>query len=297
MLTVVIPTLNRPIDLLKAIESICCQTRLPDEMIIVDQSVNNSSISAVKRAMSFYESVKLQYIHDASILGLVDAKRVSVLHASGDIICFLEDDVVLERDYLKCIELGFIKNKVMIGCSGFITNQPNSSVIYRVLFQVFHRGIFRDPRMSIKVAYTGYDNKLIPSNMLSGGVSAWRREVFDQIPFDVQNGFHMLEDVDFSTRVQHHFGNRLFINPNARLAHYFSPVGRRTLGARQRTKLRECFTYYKKRRDWNWATISFLWLLSGMFFEATSQSIKSRSLGPIIGYFMGVVDGINKKTS
>lgn len=295
MLTAVIPTRNRPVDLLNAIRSLCIQSRFPDELIVIDQSVDNKSERAIVNLMSKFKQIKLIYVYDPKILGLSDAKRISLGHASCDIICFLEDDVVLEIDYIQQIELGFKENANMLGCCGIITNPPTQSFIYKAMFTIFHRGIFKDKRIEVHGNFSGYNNNLIESNMLSGGISAWRREVFDNVEFDVANEFHMFEDIDFSTRVARHFGNRLFINPNARLAHYCSPVNRDVLDIRQRRKVRECFTYYKKRKDWANAAISFYWLLLGMFLEAIFQSFSSVSLKPIKGYLFGLKDGSAKK--
>jgi GT2 family glycosyltransferase len=295
MLTVVIPTKNRPDDLTNAIKSLCYQSRLPDELIVVDQSVDDLSVRSVKSLEALMKKFKLIYIHDSNILGLVEAKRVAVKNASGQIICFLEDDIVLEADYIRQIELGFIKQPNMIGCCGVITNPPKVNFLYKFLFVIFHRGIFKDKRIDVNGIYAGYSHSLIKSDMLSGGVSAWRREVFDNVEFDVANEFHMFEDIDFSTRVARHFGNRLFVNPNARLAHYCSPINRDVLDIRQRRKVTECFTYYKKRKDWPNATISFYWLLLGMFLEAMFQSFSSVSLKPIQGYLLGLQDGSAKK--
>jgi GT2 family glycosyltransferase len=295
MITAVIPTRNRPKDLSNVINSLCAQLRLPDELIIVDQSADDLSCLAINNKLSKFKQIKLIYIHDPKLLGLVDAKRVAINHASADIVCFLEDDVVLEADYLKQIELGFIKDSNMIGCSGVITNPPKVNFLYKFLFVIFHRGIFKDKRIGVHGNYSGYGNRLIESDMLSGGVSAWRREVFDNVKFDVANGFHMFEDIDFSTRVARHFGNRLFINPNARLAHYCSPINRDALDIGQRRKVRECFTYYKKRKDWPSAAISFYWLLLGMLLEAIFQSFSFLSFKPIQGYMLGLRDGYTKK--
>jgi len=295
MLTVVIPTRNRPADLTNAIKSLCYQSRLPNELIVVDQSADDLSVRSVKSLIAPLKKIKLIYIHDSNILGLVEAKRVAVKNASGQIICFLEDDIVLEADYIRQIELGFIKQPTMIGCSGVITNPHKVGFLYKFFFKIFHRGIFNDNRMKVRSVYHGYDHNLIESNMLSGGVSAWRREVFDEVEFDVANGFHMFEDIDFSTRVAQHYGKRLFINPNARLAHYCSPINRDLLGARERRKIRECFTYYKKRKDWPNATISFYWLLFGMLLETIFQSFSCLSFKPIQGYMLGLRDGYTKK--
>lgn len=290
----VIPTRNRPNDLVKAVISICYQTKPPDELIIVDQSVDDQSRILVEKQMLKFESIKLIYIHDSLISGLVDAKRVAAERARGDIVCFLEDDVILEPEFIEQIELGFINQPEMVGCCGVITNPPQQSGLYKILFSLFHRGIFFDKRVGLYGSFSGYVNKLIPSEMLSGGLSAWRRDVFKVVPFDVKNGFHMFEDIDFSTRVARSFGPMLYINPNARLAHYCSTVNREILGQRQRRKLTECIVYYKKRRSWSGSTFALPWLLFGMLLEALFQTYSEQSLEPIHGYFLGLRDGFQK---
>ena len=294
-ISVVIPTLNRPIDLITAIESICLQTLMPNELVIVDQSPLNDSKELVVRLMLKFPSIHLLYIHDTCITGLVHAKQVAVDNVTGDLVFFLEDDIFLEHDYIEQMQIGFIKNPNMIGCCGIITNPPYRGFFYKFLFQIFHRGIFKDIRVNIYGKFNGRNNKLIESNMLSGGVSVWKKEVFNSCKFDMINGFHMFEDIDFSTSVANVFGSRLFINPNARLEHYISPINRLKLGAKQRQKLTECLMFYKKRVDWPWAKTSLIWLLLGMMLDACVSSLCSFSVQPIKGYFSGINQGLQKK--
>lgn len=291
----VIPTRNRPEDLEKAVQSVCRQTRQPDELIIVDQSESHDSRIRVESILIQHPKIKLFYVHNALIRGLVEAKNEAKKFSNGDIVCFLEDDVILEPDFIEHIELGFINNEAMVGCCGVVINPPNTNTLYKILFKLFHRGIFFDKRVDLYGLYTGGGNQLVPSDMISGGLSAWRKEVLENISFDTRNGFHMYEDIDFSTRVALHYGGFLFINPNARLAHYFSPLNRDVLGVRQRRKVTECFIYYKKRKKWPNATLSFTWLLIGMFLVAFFESASARSFEPIKGYVLGVRDGLVKK--
>jgi glycosyltransferase involved in cell wall biosynthesis len=294
LLTAVIPTRGRPDDLRKAILSVVSQSRRPSELIIVDQSPDDSSRKVVEPLLSGCGSIHLIYILDSRISGLVDAKRFAVEKASGNIICFLEDDIVLESDYFEQLERGFERQPEMLGCCGIVTNPPKQPFGYSFVFHLFHRGIFRDKRVGVYGRYSGRGNALIPSQMISGGMSAWKREVFNSVQFDVANGFHLLEDNDFSTRVVRHFGAFLYINPNARLEHRWSPINRDGIGAFQRRKVIACVTYYKKRRNWSGAGIAFLWLLVGMFFEAVFRSAAARSVSPIQGFCSGLRDGIAK---
>ncbi len=294
-LTAVIPTRNRPVDLGKAVASVRTQTRPPDEFIIVDQSPGSESRDLVATLMEGETRIRLVYIHDTGITGLVDAKRVAAERAGGDIVCFLEDDVILEPEYLERIEQGFAGHPEMLGCCGIITNPPRQPPGYAWAFHLFHRGIYRDIRVGIYGRIDGVGHSLIQSDVISGGLSAWRREVFAAVPFDVVNGLFMLEDMDFSTRVVRHFGHRLYINPNARLEHHWSPANREVLGPRQRRKLIEFITYYKKRRNWPGARLALPWLLVGLLVEAAVQSLSARSSDPLTGYFAGLRDGFAKR--
>lgn len=294
-ITAVIPTKNRPDDLLNAVESVFNQTRVPDEFLIIDQSPSNESRDKIIALADRYPKVNLNYRHDINIHGLVHAKKVAVELAKGEIVCFLEDDVTLEVDYLEQIEKGFMDNPHMVGCSGIITNPLQNSSFYNLIFNIFHRGIFLDKRNMIYGNYSGKGHKLIPSDKISGGLSAWKKDVFQQVFFDPSNKFFMLEDVDFSTRVVKKFGKKLFINPNARLEHHWSPVNRDLVSIRQQKKTIEILTYYRQRSSWPWARLSLAWLLLGLLLESVFKSIVSKSIKPLSCYLMGLKLGFFNK--
>lgn len=294
-ISAVIPTRNRPDDLVKAVSSICRQVRIPDELLIIDQSPGEESRVRVATLMSEVAGIELVYVHDPAVSGLVAAKQLAVERSAGDIVCFLEDDVVLEPEFIQQIEVGFVAYPDMVGCCGIITNPLGQPPGYEWLFHLFHRGIFRDPRVGIYGRLEGDGHSFIPSDVLSGGLSAWRRGVFDAVPFDVANGFFMLEDMDFSTRVARHFGHRLYINPNARLEHHWSPVNREVLGPRQRRKIVEFIVFYKKRKTWGKARLALLWLLTGLLVEALAQSLRVQSSAPLTGYFTGLREGLTRR--
>ena len=295
MLSLIIPTKNRPADLKNAIASIVEQSIFPDELIIVDQSHDLSSKMMVENILDGIKNINLIYIYDVEISGLIEAKKVGVDNSCGDIICFIEDDVVLSSDYIEQITSGFSVNKSMLGCCGIMTNFNANSKFYLFVFELFHRGIFKDVRQRVtlgKVAKT-----FVLSDKLSGGISAWRREVFYYLYFDVKNSFHMLEDIEFSTRVYRYFNGRLFINQKVRLAHYSSPIQRDGIFLQKRRKSKECIIYFKKRIGWEWSISSMLWLMMGMFFESIFISLSIKSFSPLKGFLLGIRDGILHKIS
>ncbi|HEV7800936.1 MAG TPA: glycosyltransferase family A protein [Burkholderiales bacterium] len=295
LITAVIPTRNRAEDLARAVLSVCAQTRLPDELIVIDQSAATVSRERVLAALAAHgHAMKVDYVLDPQIAGLVAAKKAAVERAHGDIVCFLEDDVVLEPDYLRNIEAGFVADPEMVGSCGIVSNLPPLGPYYFALFHFFHRGIFHDARVGVTGVMTGSGHPLIPSEYLSGGLSAYRRVVFETVPFDIENGFFALEDVDFSTRVARAFGPRLYINPNARLEHRMSPANRAVLGPRQERKVREFLVFYKKRRAQAHASDLGL-IVTGLLLEAVFQALQQRSIGPIPGFVRGLWRGARWK--
>lgn len=294
MITAVIPTRNRPFDLANAVKSVMTQKKLPDEFIIIDQSPGTDSKEKINQLAGSQKQLKLIYIHDPEIAGLVEAKLFATNIAQGDIICFLEDDVILEPEYIEQIQKGFYQNPLMLGCSGIITNPLVQPTGYNFIFDLFHRGIFRDKRLSVYGKYEGWSHELVKSDKISGGLSAWRKEVFQSVKFDASNGFFMLEDIDFSTRVVKKFGKKLYINPNARLEHHWSPVNRDELGVKQQKKMIEIFIFYKRRKAWPGATLSMSWLLVGLFLEAVFKSFVARSIVPLLSYFKGIYYGMKR---
>lgn len=291
-LSVVIPTKNRHQDLLNAIDSINNQILLPYELIVIDQSDSPLQIDIFSGLTN--NNVTVKYVYDKNITSLVDAKFHSLSYVSGDILCFLEDDIILEREYLFEIAKGFIQNKNLIGSSGVITNYPKSSKIKKILFNIFHIGIYRDPRISIySKVYTGFSNLLIPSPAISGGLSAWKVEVFKHVLPSRDRNFFMLEDIDFSTRVDKFFPNSLFINPNARLVHLWSPKNRADHKDRFKKKIIESYLFYKIRRSWNYSLTCFIWILVGFFFESLLKSFSLKSISPVITFISTILTIIN----
>lgn len=296
----VIPTKNRPVDLLRAVDSVLKQKVMPEELLVIDQSDTEASKDAVFELFNGLPNVPtLIYVYDPTIAGLIAAKAEAVARSIGDIIMFLEDDIVLEPEYVGNLTQGFIDDGEMMGASGVITEVAGTGSFYRSMFRLFHRGIFFDKRIDIHGHITTAEKtekRLIQSTYLSGGVSAYRRIVFERVKFDLDNNFFMLEDIDFSTRAAREFGpEHFFINTSARLAHLMSPINRTRLGFRYRRKLREFVCFYKKNSSEPGALPALIWLLIGMLIEAMVISAKSRHVGPIFGFFHGLADGIRWK--
>jgi len=263
-ISVVIPTKNRATELISAVDSVMVQSHLPCELIIVDQSEEDDLCNIIEsRYANTHPKIKLIYIYNRDLKGLVHAKEVGIKHASSSLVCFLEDDIVLTRDFLKKLSLTF-QDKKILGCSGVIINHPIQPKIKNILFNFFHIGIFKDSRYKIYCNYESY-NELIKTDKLSGGLTMWRKSLFDVVKFDNNIYFHYFEDIEFSTRVEFLYPGSLRINPSAQIYHYPSLINRSSPKIQYRNKIQEAIRYYKKRRTLPYANVSIIFLLFGYF--------------------------------
>ena len=295
LISVIIPTKNRPKDLLAAIKSIVDQNRIPDQIVVIDQSEGDESETLIRSKIEFPSGIELTYIRDTSIKGLVEAKAKSLEFAKGDLICFFEDDIVLENNYLIEIEKTFNQNSQILGCSGVITNATSGSWLYRFFYRLTHIGMFKDERPDIFFKLSEQSGVLLCTNAINGGLSAWRKEIFSKVSFDYFNKFHMMEDFEFSFRANKNFPDSLYINSDARLEHNFSPINRNNKIKSTQRKVFEYLVFFKKNRE-NYADyFSLNLLLFGLFFQAISQTILEFKLGYLSAFLVGIKEGISHK--
>ena len=121
--------------------------------------------------------LRLNYIHDAKIEGLVEAKHSAIPINDCDYITFLDDDIVLEPNYLYEIEKALHRSPNMIGVNGLIQNHPKVTFFKGLLFKITHFGNFKDDRISVIKSIKMDSNTPKKVNVLSGGLSTWRKDI------------------------------------------------------------------------------------------------------------------------
>src|SRR5437660_5088005 len=138
--SVIIPTKNRADDLRRTLDSLIIQTRRPDEIIVVDQgsspALNSSDFP-----------IPLTYVHAAYVSGAAVARNVAMDLASGDIWVFLDDDVILEPEYVQELMRAYLPE--VTGVSRSFTNSTIPPLPRRLFETVFVKGAFHDDRQRI----------------------------------------------------------------------------------------------------------------------------------------------------
>lgn len=97
--SIVIPTIGRNV-LDETIESILCQNELPDEIVVWDNSGNNT---AQKRS-AYHDHNKIKWFSAKKQIPIIDSWNTAVKCTSGEFVYILGDDDLLLPDFVKKIK-------------------------------------------------------------------------------------------------------------------------------------------------------------------------------------------------
>jgi GT2 family glycosyltransferase len=207
--SVVIPTRNRPQDLLDAVESILAADEVPAEIVVADQSTG--ARAQLPRAAG------VDVVHlELDSVGVSRARNEAIAAASHDVLVFTDDDVLVERDWLTKLVEPLLGAPPRTATTGAVLAQESESgghvpsLTHRTRPEVFSGRPFADP--------------LFSNNM------ALRRQAFDDVGgFDERFGagaeFSNAEDNDHGYR-QHEAGYEIVFVPDAVLYHRGARRGR-----------------------------------------------------------------------
>ena len=279
--SVIIPTKNRAADLEIVIENLLQQSTLPTELIVVDQSARKSYAKPI--------SIPLRYIHDPELSGTATARNAGMNIASGDILLFLDDDVILEKSFIEQIVAAFEPG--ITGVSGIITNYTRPALARWLWESVFVRAPFLDDRQRIywKAAKL-LDAKPVRIRQMTGALMSFRAEDVRTLRFDASlTGASPGEDIDFCASLPE--GSVLVMTPRARLVHKRSAAGRESI---YWLALHAQVSRYLRERHWRHGfrnNISFAWLNIGYAFAAVLSCLRKPSFDPWIRWREGARKG------
>lgn len=264
--SVIIPTLNRQEDLKNALQSIVESSVLPDEIIIVEQG-NLEKTKLIVQQFSNKLSTKLLFSRVQS--GAL-ARNLAIKTASGNILFFFDDDIAIEKDYIKNA-IVFLKNKPSaMGITGLqtnaYTNRYTVARFFSLLFNItsiINANVITKSGQHSPISYR--TQKVTPVEWLQGFNMVIRRKIFDDgIKF--QKNFYKWsagEDVFLSYQIYKKYTNSLFYVPSLRVAHFQSTISRDTNEVLIRMKILYKFIF--------WQQEVYTGTLFGLFIYVWSQ--------------------------
>ncbi|KKM10718.1 hypothetical protein SY88_11490 [Clostridiales bacterium PH28_bin88] len=283
--SVIIPTVGRYVPLQKCLESILRQQVQLSEIVIVACA---NYLEVEEAVSSFLGKANINVIK-TNVRNVAYQKNIGVKKCTGDVVHFLDDDVVLEPDYMRRIEEAYISNSQIMGVGGKINDAEEIKQwgpILRFCKWLFllnsdnGNGSFL-PSSFPSMQYKRKITSLSPTRLLMGCCS-YKRNVFDVFQFDEELGLtHLWEDVDFAGMVSNKY--LLAYQPNAVIIHYHSPGGRAGIEVyAYRYLYNHHYLAMKHGQRGLKYNLAFCWAHLGailaMVYQATRNGIKLRNI-------------------
>ncbi len=248
----IICTYQRPIPTVTLLHSVYKQKRCPDDIIVVDGSLNDASERALQ-AEGFNEVVYYRVGDDER--GLTKQRNYGIDHLDPavDIVCFLDDDTVLHPNYFKALLNTYTLYPEALGVGGYISNEISWKKVEETFVPTKHQffydgyvrsdgsrfvlrkklgldantppGFLPDFSHGRSVSFIPPSGKIYPVEQFMGGVASYRIAALKAQRFsEYFEGYGLYEDADFTLRLSQK--GKLYVNTNAQLHHYHDPDGR-----------------------------------------------------------------------
>ena len=249
--TLIVCTYMRAQSLLRLLHSVNTQSLYPQDIIIVDGSTNEETEHII--AQNSFKNLRYFRV-DATTRGLTKQRNYGVGQVGNavDVVCFLDDDTILEAEYFKNVIGTYEQYPKALGVGGYITNEVNWNPLTTTT-DLKHKYVYDDwlrtepLRFRIRklfgldpdrppcvlptfshgrsVSFLPPSNKIYLVELFMGGVSSYRLSVFNNFRFSTYfEGYSLYEDADFCLRLSK-IGD-LYVNTSARLSHHHDHAGR-----------------------------------------------------------------------
>jgi len=248
--SLVVCTYMRSKSLFRLLESVNSQILYPDEIIIVDGSIDNKTESVIHS--NNFKNLKYYRVQEQN-RGLTLQRNYGIKHTSNtsEIICFLDDDIVLHSDYFEKLIESFIEKEDALAVGGYIVDDVvwtkshdkikfdefeidgykrklgQRNLLRKKLGLLSHKppGFMPEFSNGFSIGFLPPSSKIYKVEYFMGGVSAYRRNLFNKISFSERFiGYGLYEDMDFCLRASRL--GQLYVNTGARVNHLHEEQGR-----------------------------------------------------------------------
>lgn len=250
--TLIVCTFQRPDSLKLLLESVRKQYCYPDEILIVDGSLDDKTQKLFQN--NNYDNLKYFKVPKET-RGLTGQRNFGIGKVSSvsEIIAFLDDDTILHPDYFLEIIRSYELFPDALAISGYINNEVSWKKVSTTYIPLKDEFMYEDwvrkegSRFGLRRKFGlepdkppgimpdfshGYSTGFLPPSgkiykveLLMGGISTYRKEIFERIRFSAYfEGYGLYEDADFSLRLSR--VGKLFVNTNALVEHHHASEGR-----------------------------------------------------------------------
>ena len=249
--SLIICTYMRANSLLKLLQSVKEQKLYPNEILIIDGSIDASTQEYLNN--SNFKNLRY-FLVDATNRGLTKQRNYGISKVSKDIdvVFFLDDDTILRPTYFENLLKTYNQYPDAIGVGGYITNEvkweENNTINctknyfcfdgfkrkegirfklrkWLILIDNTQPGFMPKFSHGRSISYLPPSNKTYPVEFFMGCAMSFKLKIFKKIQFSTYfEGYGLYEDMDFCLRVANL--GKLYVNTTAQLEHHHNEAGR-----------------------------------------------------------------------
>ncbi|MBZ9632370.1 glycosyltransferase [Salegentibacter sp. LM13S] len=304
----------------RLLASVALQSRIPDEILIIDASPDDLTRELIER--NVIEGLKYFKV-DEKDRGLTRQRNYGIGKTGKeiDVISFLDDDIILEQDYFEKLIDTYATYPNAIGVGGYISNEVSwkkSNAIpdfdeFKVdgyirklgsrnllrkklgLLSDHAPGVMPEFSHGLSIGFLPPSGKTYPVEFFMGGVASYRKSLFQKISFsEYFEGYGLYEDMDFCLRASRL--GQLYVNTAAQVEHHHELSGRPDKYKYGKMVIRNGWYVWRVKYPdpdlkarLKWHGTAFLLTLVRLGNMITTQNRKeafTESLGRIVGWWI-----------
>lgn len=289
MLSAIVCTRNRGVWLRWCLVSLCSQTVVPDEIIVVDGSDPSHTAGNVDLIETFSGLPIIRHVRASA--GLTHQRNIGVRESTGSILLFLDDDVILHPSYVGHVKELIERDPAVVGVGGRIWNESHRSVLARSVRRLFTMADNKRTAMTLS-GDAGHLFELDGSSdvaALSGSNMAFSRTLFAQhgLSFDeALEGYSLMEDLLFCLQAGIH--GRLVQSGDALLFHGFRAKDRWSFAFARDYICHGAYVFASAGRPRGGRIPAFLWRTFGRFLYGVVNGIARGRWDTVRGSLVGL---------
>lgn len=228
--TVGVVTYGRPEYVPRLLGSLLEQTVTPTEILVVDDGHDEQTREVVKGYQEHFadRNTRLRYLGRVGPDSMPGARNTVINCSEGDIVCFLDDDVVCEPEWFETVVEVFEERPEVVAVGGpAISVDRDLNPHYELDHATENQNRIDAFGRTVSKAKYWVPPAPVDTERLEGANMAFRREALATVggfDLDYERGPAKFEEVDTMARLVRH-GERLVYHPDALVHHFEAPEG------------------------------------------------------------------------
>lgn len=305
LVSIVIPTHNRKESLFRLIKSILASTYKNIEVVIIDDASSDNTFEGIKRR--YGKNKKIKIYRNKKNLFTAGSRNRGLKKCIGDLVFFVDDDNVLDRNAIKELVGAFKDGEVgEAGPVNYSFSNPSKVLWFKTRRNMFTTKTYQPRNISLERGKKIWDSADVPNAFMVRGDMVRKYKILFREKFGI-----MYEESDYAYRIRA-LGYKVVVVRGAKIFHdietsekkkknkdymyhFMTDARRPYVTARNRILFH---FLYSSKLSLVCIMLFWIWLFSGfyaykiLFYNGVGQFSIWRRVTLVWAYFRGDIDGI-----